>query len=118
MFFCTVNNVGCKRGHFKNISKNLFIKYYVLIFDSCHILFSVSGHYIGEIDKGSPAERAGLKNMDRLVAVNGQEIDNCRHEQVVEKISQQGNKCSLLVLDAETEKMYKLVSPFHPLRLI
>uniref|UniRef100_A0A672K4G5 Na(+)/H(+) exchange regulatory cofactor NHE-RF3-like n=1 Tax=Sinocyclocheilus grahami TaxID=75366 RepID=A0A672K4G5_SINGR len=70
-------------------------------------------HYIGEIDKGSPAERAGLKNMDRLVAVNGQEIDNCRHKQVVEKISQQGNKCSLLVLDAETEKMYKLggVSP-------
>ncbi|XP_016378796.1 putative PDZ domain-containing protein PDZK1P1 [Sinocyclocheilus rhinocerous] len=72
-----------------------------------------AGHYIGEIDKGSPAERAGLKNMDRLVAVNGQETDNCRHEQVVEKISQQGNKCSLLVLEAETEKMYKLggVSP-------
>ncbi|XP_059417150.1 Na(+)/H(+) exchange regulatory cofactor NHE-RF3-like isoform X2 [Carassius carassius] len=72
-----------------------------------------AGHYIGEIDKGSPADRAGLKNMDRLVAVNGQEIDNCRHEQVVEKISQQGNKCSLLVLDAETEKIYKLggVSP-------
>lgn len=94
----------------------LFVMLLIIMFDSCLILFSVSGHYIGEIDKGSPAERAGLKNMDRLVAVNGQEINNCRHEQVVEKISQQGNKCSLLVLDAETEKMYKLVSPFHSLR--
>ncbi|RXN13131.1 Na(+) H(+) exchange regulatory cofactor NHE-RF3 [Labeo rohita] len=71
------------------------------------------GHYLGEIDKGSPAEQAGLKSKDRLAAVNGQEVDHCRHEQVVEKISQQGNKCSLLVLDPETDKMYKLgdVSP-------
>ncbi|KAI2660474.1 Na(+)/H(+) exchange regulatory cofactor NHE-RF3 [Labeo rohita] len=66
------------------------------------------GHYLGEIDKGSPAEQAGLKSKDRLAAVNGQEVDHCRHEQVVEKISQQGNKCSLLVLDPETDKMYKL----------
>lgn len=68
------------------------------------------GHYIGEIDKGSPAERAGLKDSDRLVAVNGDEINSCTHEEVVEKIHQQGNKCCLLVLDAETEQMYKLVS--------
>ncbi|KAG1945508.1 Na(+)/H(+) exchange regulatory cofactor NHE-RF3 [Pimephales promelas] len=67
-----------------------------------------SGHYIGEIDKGSPAERAGLKNGDRLVAVNGEEINNCTHEQVVNKIGKEGNKCCLLVLDAETEKIYKL----------
>lgn len=77
--------------------------------------FFILGHFIGEIDKGSPAERAGLKEMDRLVAVNGEEIDNCTHEQVVDKISKEGNKCCLLVLDAETEKIYKLVSPFHSL---
>ncbi|XP_051998635.1 Na(+)/H(+) exchange regulatory cofactor NHE-RF3-like isoform X1 [Xyrauchen texanus] len=72
-----------------------------------------AGHYIGEIDKGSPAEQAGLKDMDRLVAVNGEGIENCTHEQAVDKIRQQGNKCCLLVLDAETDKMYKLggVSP-------
>ncbi|XP_056611134.1 Na(+)/H(+) exchange regulatory cofactor NHE-RF3 [Triplophysa dalaica] len=67
-----------------------------------------AGHYIGEIDKGSPAERAGLKDSDRLVAVNGDEIHSCTHEEVVEKIHQQGNKCCLLVLDAVTEQMYKL----------
>ncbi|XP_052004553.1 Na(+)/H(+) exchange regulatory cofactor NHE-RF3-like [Xyrauchen texanus] len=65
------------------------------------------GHYIGQIDKGSPAELAGLKDKDRLAAVNGEEIENYTHEQVVDKI-QQGNKCCLLVLDAETDKMYKL----------
>jgi len=81
-------------------------------------LCCISGHYIGEIDKGSPAERAGLKNGDRLVAVNGEEINNCTHEQVVNKIGKEGNKCCLLVLDAETEKIYKLVSHFQSITLL
>nr|XP_055072046.1 Na(+)/H(+) exchange regulatory cofactor NHE-RF3 [Misgurnus anguillicaudatus] len=67
-----------------------------------------AGHYIGEIDKGSPAEKAGLKDADRLVAVNGEEIQQYTHEQVVDKIRQQGSNCCLLVIDAETDKMYKL----------
>ena len=51
------------------------------------------GHYIKDIDRGSPAERAGLKEMDRLVAVAGEEVDQCTHDQVVDKIRQAGNKC-------------------------
>ncbi|KAK3568342.1 hypothetical protein QTP86_004955 [Hemibagrus guttatus] len=71
------------------------------------------GHFIGEIDRGSPAEKGGLKEMDQLVAVEGEEIIQCTHDQVVDKIRQCGNRCCLLVVDAETDKMYKMggVSP-------
>uniref|UniRef100_A0A3B1KAJ8 PDZ domain containing 1 n=1 Tax=Astyanax mexicanus TaxID=7994 RepID=A0A3B1KAJ8_ASTMX len=66
------------------------------------------GHFIGEIDRKSPAERAGLKEMDRLVALEGEEVDQYTHEQVVDKIRRLGNRCCLLVVDAETDKMYKM----------
>lgn len=59
--------------------------------------------------------------MDRLVAVNGEEVYSLTHEEVVDKIRQLGNRCCLLVVDAETDKMYKMVSflqskfsYFHP----
>ncbi|KAL4656969.1 Na(+)/H(+) exchange regulatory cofactor NHE-RF3-like [Arapaima gigas] len=68
----------------------------------------MKGHFLNDIDQGSPADRAGLKNMDRLVAVNGEEVDHLDHEQVVEQILQSGNECSLLVVDKETDKMYKM----------
>ncbi|XP_044072311.1 Na(+)/H(+) exchange regulatory cofactor NHE-RF3 [Siniperca chuatsi] len=72
-----------------------------------------TGHFIKDIDRGSPAEKAGLKEMDRLVAVDGDEVDGCSHEQVVDRIRQSGNKCCLLVVDKDTDQMYKLgkVSP-------
>ncbi|XP_026877909.2 Na(+)/H(+) exchange regulatory cofactor NHE-RF3 [Electrophorus electricus] len=69
---------------------------------------AMPGHFIGQIDRGSPAERAGLWEKDRLVAVDGEEVDHCTHEQVVDKIHQCGNRCCLLVVDAKTDKMYKM----------
>ncbi|XP_054471006.1 Na(+)/H(+) exchange regulatory cofactor NHE-RF3 [Anoplopoma fimbria] len=66
-----------------------------------------TGHFFKDIDIGSPAERAGLKEMDRLVAVDGKEVDSCSHEQVVNKIRQSGNKCCFLVVDKVTDQIYK-----------
>ncbi|XP_035532554.1 Na(+)/H(+) exchange regulatory cofactor NHE-RF3 [Morone saxatilis] len=66
-----------------------------------------TGHFIKDIDKGSPAERAGIKEMDRLVAVDGKEVDGCSHEQVVDRFRQSGNNCCLLVVDKETDQIYK-----------
>ncbi|XP_049584163.1 Na(+)/H(+) exchange regulatory cofactor NHE-RF3 [Syngnathus scovelli] len=66
----------------------------------------MSGHVITEIDRGSPAEGGGLKDMDRLVAVNGEHMDMRSHEQVVDAIGQSGNKCCLLVVDKDTDLMY------------
>ncbi|XP_030614523.1 Na(+)/H(+) exchange regulatory cofactor NHE-RF3 [Archocentrus centrarchus] len=71
------------------------------------------GHFIRDIERGSPAEKAHLKEMDRLVAVDGREVSSCSHEEVVDKIKLSGNNCSLLVVDKDTDEMYKLgeVSP-------
>lgn len=69
-----------------------------------------AGHFITTIDRGSPAEKAGVKEMDRVVAVNGKEVDNCSHEQVVDMIRQSGNKCGFLLVDSDTDQMYNLVS--------
>ncbi|KFP64415.1 Na(+)/H(+) exchange regulatory cofactor NHE-RF3, partial [Cariama cristata] len=71
-------------------------------------------HVIKDVDSGSPAAEAGLKDNDILVAVNGEQVDGLDHESVVGKIKQSEAKTTLLVVDKETEAMYKLaqISPF------
>lgn len=44
------------------------------------------GQFIGIVDAGSPAEDAGLKEGDRIVEVNGTNIAQENHKQVVERI--------------------------------
>ncbi|XP_054887513.1 Na(+)/H(+) exchange regulatory cofactor NHE-RF3 [Poeciliopsis prolifica] len=65
------------------------------------------GHFLSKIERNSPADRAGLREMDRLVAVNGKDVDNCSHVEVVDWITQCGNKCFFLVVDQLTDQMYK-----------
>lgn len=67
-------------------------------------------HVIKDVDSKSPAAKAGLKNDDILVAVNGERVDALDHESVVGKIKQSEEKTTLLVVDKETDAMYKLVS--------
>uniref|UniRef100_A0A8C9NE65 PDZ domain containing 1 n=1 Tax=Serinus canaria TaxID=9135 RepID=A0A8C9NE65_SERCA len=71
-------------------------------------------HVIKDVNSGSPAAMAGLKDNDILVAVNGERVDGLDHESVVGKIKQSGERTSLLVVDKETDSMYKLaqISPF------
>uniref|UniRef100_A0A3P8RLE5 PDZ domain containing 1 n=1 Tax=Amphiprion percula TaxID=161767 RepID=A0A3P8RLE5_AMPPE len=73
----------------------------------------ITGHFIKDIERGSPAETAGLKEMDRLVALDGKEVESYSHEMVVDRFRKSGNKCCLLVVDKDTDQMYKLgkVSP-------
>jgi len=40
------------------------------------------GQYIGKVESGSPAEAAGLQDGDRIVEVNGSNIDHDTHKQV------------------------------------
>uniref|UniRef100_A0A7N4NK85 PDZ domain containing 1 n=1 Tax=Sarcophilus harrisii TaxID=9305 RepID=A0A7N4NK85_SARHA len=77
-------------------------------------LKTVQGQIIKDIDSGSPAEAAGLKNNDLLVAVNGESVENLDHDSIVEKIKKGGDQTSLLVVDKETDAIYRLAqfSPF------
>ncbi|XP_043858323.1 Na(+)/H(+) exchange regulatory cofactor NHE-RF3 isoform X2 [Dromiciops gliroides] len=72
------------------------------------------GQIIKDIDSGSPAEVAGLKNNDLLIAVNGESVETLDHDSIVEKIKKGGDQTSLLVVDKETDAMYTLAqfSPF------
>lgn len=79
------------------------------------------GQIIKDIDSKSPAEKAGLKNNDLVVAVNGKSVESLDHDTVVEMIRKGGDQTSLLVVDKETDNIYKLVSNtrshIHELRL-
>ena len=90
-----------------------------------------SGHFIGKVDAGSPAEAAQLRLGDRIIEVNGVNIANENHKQVifkkillasfssqlnvlmdnfwiqvVERIKAVANETKLLAVDPETEAFY------------
>uniref|UniRef100_A0A5F9CIQ4 PDZ domain-containing protein n=1 Tax=Oryctolagus cuniculus TaxID=9986 RepID=A0A5F9CIQ4_RABIT len=77
-------------------------------------LKTVQGQIIKDIDSGSPAEAAGLKNNDLVIAVNGKSVEALDHDGVVELIKKGGDQTSLLVVDKEADSMYRLAhfSPF------
>ncbi|XP_078520981.1 Na(+)/H(+) exchange regulatory cofactor NHE-RF2 isoform X3 [Lissotriton helveticus] len=62
-----------------------------------------SGQYIRKVEPGSAAEAAGLKAGDRLVQVNGANVEKETHHQVVQRIKAIENETRLLVVDKETD---------------
>lgn len=79
------------------------------------------GQYVGKVDRGSPAESAGLREGDRIVQVEGVDIEGEPHSKVVARIkkgsssedSTESNddnsvsRCSLLVVDRRADTYYK-----------
>uniref|UniRef100_A0A8D2L6Z3 PDZ domain containing 1 n=1 Tax=Varanus komodoensis TaxID=61221 RepID=A0A8D2L6Z3_VARKO len=70
------------------------------------------GHLIKDVESGSPAAKVGLKDNDILVAVNEESVETLEHDAVVEKIRQSGQSTTLLVVDEETDAMYKMLQLF------
>ncbi|XP_066091209.1 Na(+)/H(+) exchange regulatory cofactor NHE-RF1 isoform X1 [Saccopteryx bilineata] len=65
------------------------------------------GQFIRLVEPGSPAERAGLLAGDRLVEVNGENVEKETHQQVVSRIRAALNAVRLLVVDPETDEQLK-----------
>lgn len=65
------------------------------------------GQFIGKIDPDSPAEVAGLKEGDRIVEVNGVNVNQENHKQVVQRIKSVDNETTLLVVDKECDQYHK-----------
>ena len=65
------------------------------------------GHFIVKIFDDSPAEAASLKEGDILIEVNGINIANETHQQVMQRIIAGGDQTILLVLDREGDDYYK-----------
>ncbi|XP_017277262.1 Na(+)/H(+) exchange regulatory cofactor NHE-RF2 [Kryptolebias marmoratus] len=65
------------------------------------------GQYIRSLDQGSPAESAGLRPQDRLIEVNGVNIEGMKHSEVVAFIKKGGDETWLLVVDPDTDEHFK-----------
>ncbi|GIY25411.1 hypothetical protein CEXT_233801 [Caerostris extrusa] len=72
-----------------------------------HAEKSRTGQFIGKVDDDSPAQHAGLQEGDRIIEVNGVNIANENHRQVVERIKSISNETKLLVVDEEADRWYK-----------
>jgi len=67
---------------------------------------SRTGQFIGAVDSGSAADKAGLKSGDRIIEVNGVSVVNDTHKQVVDKIKAKQNETILLVVDQESDEYF------------
>ncbi|NXU75627.1 NHRF2 protein, partial [Oreotrochilus melanogaster] len=65
------------------------------------------GQFIRSVDPDSPASRAGLRPQDRLVEVNGINVEGLRHSEVVSHIKSREHEARLLVVDPETDEYFK-----------
>jgi len=63
--------------------------------------------YIGKVDAQSPAEAAGLREGDRIVAVNGVDVAGQAHQDVVQRIRCDTSKVELLVVDPATDVYFR-----------
>jgi len=66
---------------------------------------ATTGQYIGKVDEGSPAEAAGLRMNDRIVEVNGHNVEGKNHADVVAEVKSVDGEVRLLVVDAATDEL-------------
>lgn len=62
------------------------------------------GQFIRKVEPGSSADLAGLRPGDRVVEVNGQNVENESHHQVVNRIREVDYRTRLLVVDRATDE--------------
>ncbi|XP_033827697.1 Na(+)/H(+) exchange regulatory cofactor NHE-RF1 [Periophthalmus magnuspinnatus] len=66
-----------------------------------------TGQFIRLVEPDSPAESSGLRAGDRLVFVNGEDVESESHQQVVSRIRATAGLLELIVVDPETEQLLK-----------
>lgn len=64
------------------------------------------GQFVRSVDPGSPAEQADMRPGDRIVEVNGLNIDGLKHSDVVAFVRAGGDEVQLLVVDPETDELF------------
>lgn len=70
---------------------------------------AVAGQFLWDVDAGLPAEQAGMKEGDRLLAVNGESIEGLDHQQTVLRIRARDDQVTLLVIDPAGDEFYQSV---------
>ncbi|NXR49748.1 NHRF4 protein, partial [Hippolais icterina] len=72
-------------------------------------LLTVESQFLWEVDAGLPAEQAGMREGDRVLAVNGESIEGLDHEQTVHRIRAREDQVTLLVIDPAGDEFYHSV---------
>ncbi|XP_069080936.1 Na(+)/H(+) exchange regulatory cofactor NHE-RF4 isoform X1 [Pleurodeles waltl] len=67
------------------------------------------GQFLREVDVGLPAEKAGMQDGDRLLAVNGKAVEGLTHEDAVGLICVSGNQVTMLVIDHVGDQFYNML---------
>lgn len=63
--------------------------------------------FMTEVIPGGVAHKAGVKVNDRLLEVNGENVEGFSHDQVVDKIRLAGSSVMFLLVDKEADEYYK-----------
>jgi len=73
-------------------------------------------HYIGRVDKNTPADLSGLKSGDKILEINRINIDNLNHDEIL-KLLKMGlnrrgkiykNELLLMVIDKDVDEKFKI----------
>ncbi|XP_075460275.1 Na(+)/H(+) exchange regulatory cofactor NHE-RF4 isoform X2 [Ascaphus truei] len=64
------------------------------------------GQFLRDLDLGLPAQESGMREGDRLLAVNGQSVDGREHEDIVSLIQGSGQQVTMLVISNEGDRFY------------
>lgn len=67
---------------------------------------------VREVDAGSPAEEADIKDGEILMEVNGESVDHLSHDEVVSKVRDSGNQVSFTTMALENLDFYTKVGEF------
>uniref|UniRef100_A0A8C5TCL7 PDZ domain containing 3 n=1 Tax=Malurus cyaneus samueli TaxID=2593467 RepID=A0A8C5TCL7_9PASS len=70
---------------------------------------ALAGQFLWDVDVGLPAEQAGMKEGDRVLAVNGESIEGLDHEQTVHRIRAHEDQVTLLVIDPAGDEFFHSV---------
>lgn len=71
-----------------------------------------NGNVVRRVERGGPADRAGLRDGDRVLEVNGEDISKMRHEDVVEMIKMSGNEIHFRVIDERSDDIKMKNKPY------
>ncbi|KAI9527440.1 hypothetical protein NQZ68_030892 [Dissostichus eleginoides] len=55
-------------------------------------------HVLRAMESGSPAEKAGMKDGELLLEVNGEAVESLKHEEIVDSVRQSGEQISLTTI--------------------